>query len=153
MHIVYVDEAGTHKEARHFIVGGLAVFERETYYLARALDQLQAKYLPDEAAPVPFHASGLRGHAPPPFDGLTPAQRRALIDEVYGVIAESNVRIFAVAMEKAAVEGDPYERGLRRLSTGSTAWSPASHAKEMKATRAYRRGGVELPQQSGAACQ
>ena len=115
MHIVYLDESGTQKEARHFVVGGLAVFERETYYLARGLNQLQAKYLPDEASPVAFHASSLRGHPPPPFDGLSFEQRKALIDDVYRVIAESNVRTFAVAIEKAAIDGDPYERGFEEI--------------------------------------
>ena len=118
MHILYVDEAGTQKEARHFIVGGLAVFERETYFLARSIDRLQAQYLPGETAPVPFHASPLRApdsHVKPPFDNLAIEQRRALIDDVYRVIAESNARVFAVAIEKAAIEGDPYERGFEEV--------------------------------------
>ena len=118
MHILYVDEAGTQKEARHFIVGGLAVFERETYHLAQAIDRLQAQYLPSETAPVPFHASPLRApdsHVKPPFDVLAIEQRRALIDDVYRVIAASNARVFAVAIEKAAIESDPYERGFEEV--------------------------------------
>ena len=37
------------------------------------------------------------------------------MDDVYSVIAESNVRIFAVAIEKTAIEGDPYERGFEEI--------------------------------------
>lgn len=115
MHILYLDEAGTQKEARYFVVAGLAVFERETYYLAQALDRIQANYLPDQAGPCPLHASSLRGHAAPPFDALSPDVRKSLIDEVYAVIAESNARIFAVALEKEGLTDHPYERGFEEI--------------------------------------
>lgn len=115
MHILYLDEAGNHKQARYFIVAGLALFERETFFLARALDQIQAKYLPGQDDPVPFHASSLRGHPESPFDTLSSDTRKSLIDEIYMVIAESGARLFAVAMEKDALTGDPYERGFEEI--------------------------------------
>ena len=34
MHILYLDESGTH-DARYFVAAGIAVFERLTHYLAR----------------------------------------------------------------------------------------------------------------------
>ncbi len=118
MHIVYLDESGTHSEARYFVIAGLAVFERETYYLARSLDQIQARYLPDASGRVPFHASSLRareGRVPPPFDSLTQQERDRLITDIYHVIARSKARLFAVAMEKGFVDGDPYERGFEEI--------------------------------------
>ena len=118
MHILYLDESGTQKEASHFVVAGLAVFERETYHLARALDQLQATYLPGVPDLIPFYASSLRAPdegVSKPFDTLSRGQRMTLIDDVYKVISESNAKVFAVAMEKAAIEGDPYERGFEDI--------------------------------------
>ena len=120
MHILYLDEAGTHKGAGYFIVAGLAVFERETYHLAQAVDQIQDTYFPDGPDLVPFHASDLRapdGRVPKPFDILTKGRRTALIDDVYNVISNSNARLFAVAMEKAALPlgVDPYERGFEEI--------------------------------------
>lgn len=119
MHIIYLDEAGTQKEARHFVVGGLAVFERDTYFRARDLDAIQGKYLPGVPEMAPFHASALWEKNPakvmPPFDRLTISQRNALIRDVYGVIADSQARVFAVAIEKTAVDGDPYERGFEEI--------------------------------------
>ena len=97
MHILYLDESGTH-DARYFVVAGLAVFERRTYYLARELNQLQSRYLPDCPGHIPFHASALHapeGRVPPPFNTLTNTQRRNLLRDVYQVIANSDVRIFA----------------------------------------------------------
>ena len=115
MYILYLDESGTH-DSRHFVVGGLAVFERETYFLAQSLDQLQARYLPDVSVPAQFHASELRySSPPPPFNALSYEQRYALLSDVYGVISDSHARLFAVAMEKAETDGDPYERGFEEI--------------------------------------
>ena len=118
MHIAYLDESGTHSEARYFVLAGLAVFEQETYYLAQSLDQIQARYLPSESGRVPFRASSLRaqeGRVPPPFDSLTSKDRQSLITDIYRVIANSRVRLFALAMEKAFIDGDPYERGFEEI--------------------------------------
>ena len=63
----------TQKEARYFVVAGLAVFERETFFLTQSLDQLQARYFPDADEPITFHATVLRapeGMVAPPFDTL-----------------------------------------------------------------------------------
>ena len=100
------------------MLAGLAVFERETYHLAQSLDQIQARYLPTVNGRVPFRASSLRareGRVPPPFDSLTEKERQSLITEIYGVIANSRARLFAVAMEKAFMDGDPYERGFEEI--------------------------------------
>ena len=48
MHILYVDEAGTQREARHFVVASVSLFERQTYHLADELSRLQARYFPEE---------------------------------------------------------------------------------------------------------
>ncbi|MCJ7511046.1 MAG: DUF3800 domain-containing protein [Dehalococcoidia bacterium] len=118
MYIVYLDESGTHTQARYFVLAGLAVFERETYFLAQSLDQLQSRYFPSETNPIEFHASSLR--APderilPPFDKLTKEQRWTLIRDIYEVIAGSRIRLFGVAIEKASVDGDPYERAFEEI--------------------------------------
>lgn len=118
MYILYLDESGTHTEARYFVVAGLAVFERETYFLAQSLDQLQARYFPEDAGQIEFHASSLRApnnRVPEPFSSLTQEQRRQLTKDIYQVIAESKTRVFAVAMEKASLKGDPYERGFEEI--------------------------------------
>lgn len=119
MHIAYLDESGTHAEARYFVVAGLAVFERETYYLTQSVDQLQARYFPDSTEPITFHATVLRapeGMVAPPFDSLTQDQRRTLLAEMYDIIAGSRARIFAIAMEKAALrDEEPYERGFEEI--------------------------------------
>ena len=118
MHIAYLDESGTHKEARYFIVASLVVFERNTHHLAREMDQVQAKYFPDLDEPAFFHASAIRapeGRVPEPFRVLSPEERANLFSDVYEIIADSHARIIAVAMEKAIMTSDPYERGFEEI--------------------------------------
>ena len=117
MHILYLDESGTHAEARYFVVAGLSVFERETYFLAQSLDRIQARYLPDVVGRAPFHATSLRKpkRVPAPFDSLSTSDRTSIISDIYEVIADSKARLFAVAMEKTFIDGDPYERGFEEI--------------------------------------
>ena len=118
MHIVYIDESGTHNEARYFVVAGLSCFERSTYFLSQSLDQIQTKYFPDRREPVEFHAWMLRAppeRVPEPFNALTREERKSLADDIYTLISESRARIFAVAMEKDALVGEPYSRGFEEI--------------------------------------
>ncbi len=118
MHIAYLDESGTHKEARYFVVASLVAFERNTHHLAREMDQIQAKYFRDWPEPVFFHASSLRSpedRVPEPFNKLSAKERAGIFSDVYQVIANSHARIIAVAMEKAFMTSDPYERGFEEI--------------------------------------
>ena len=62
MYILYLDESGEENSPRdrYFVLGGVAVFERQTFHLSRELDQIQARYLPGMGAPVLFHAESIR---------------------------------------------------------------------------------------------
>ena len=86
MYVLYLDESGTHGEATHFVLAGLAVFEREIHWFGQDLDDLQSEYF-SARPPIHFHATKLRGtDVDPPWDELTLAQRRTLKDKVYRVI-------------------------------------------------------------------
>lgn len=118
MHIAYLDESGTQKDARYFVLAGLIVFERNTLFLARELERIQAKYLPRYSDTAAFHAASLRApsqRVPAPFNRLSQDERFQLISDVYQVITDSPARIITVAIEKAAIEGDPYERGFEEI--------------------------------------
>ena len=96
MHILYLDESGTHSDARYFVVAGVAVFEADTFFLAQDLDGLQAKYFPGTEEPIAFHASPLRsasGQSQDPYPSLALAERRQLSADIYEAISRSHVRI------------------------------------------------------------
>ena len=99
-------------------MAGICVFERQTYFLAQELDRLQSAYFPEESGQVHFHASDLRAkddHVKPPYDKLSANQRSQLIDAIYDVITQSKTTIFAVAMEKIAMNENPYEYGFEQV--------------------------------------
>lgn len=117
MYIIYLDESGTH-DSQHFVLGGLAIFERETYFLAQELERLQQEYLPHISQPVSFHASELGapdGRVKPPFDQLSAPKRIELLYEVYPIIAASRSRLFGVVMEKSLITSNQYERGFEEV--------------------------------------
>lgn len=118
MYIIYLDESGTQNEARHFILAGLAVFERETYFLAQEMERLQLKYFPAHNRPINLRASSLGApdeRAEPPFSELTANERLELLREAYPVIAASRSRLFAIAIEKEVVPINQYERGFEEI--------------------------------------
>ncbi len=61
VYILYIDESGNEKDPadRFFVLGGVAVFERQTFYLSESFDQLQQRLIPG-SPPLRFHASHLR---------------------------------------------------------------------------------------------
>lgn len=99
MYLLYLDESGTHG-GNHFILAGIAVFERQTYWLAKELDRIQQQWLPDITEPIEFHASKIRAAKEEPWKRLSDEQRRQLLDEVYRVIVESKSVLFGIAVER-----------------------------------------------------
>ena len=118
MYVLYLDESGTHGEASHFVLGGLAVFEREIHWFSQDLDHLQAEYFPGNKAFIHFHATKLRGpDVDPPWNELTMEQRRMLRERVYEIIRNRRGTLFACAVENAyARDGsDVYELAFEQV--------------------------------------
>ena len=121
MYLLYLDEAGTHSDARHFVLAGVAVYEHNAYWPTEALNRLQAQYFPNVRESVRFHASPLRAPATQrvdaPFDRLSPSSRRKLLAGLYEAAQQTRGRLFAVIIEKTALsdEENPYERSLEEM--------------------------------------
>ncbi len=62
MYLLYLDESGNPDDPadRHFVMAGLAVFERRTYWMQREMELLKARHFPT-APPLDFHAQPIRG--------------------------------------------------------------------------------------------
>jgi hypothetical protein len=128
MYIFYLDESGNHAEATHFILAGLAVFEREIHWFTQDLDALQRDYFPEERNPVYFHAARLNVRAgesvEAPWNRLTEAKRRELKARIYEIIrsragvsrlAKWSKKLLPPLEEKTHTSGP-----LRTYSAGST---------------------------------
>ncbi len=106
----------------YFVLAGLAVFERETYWYAQDIDQIQRQYFPDVDYPIEFHVSPLRqrdsNRLPQPFNLLSFEQRRQLINDIYQVIRHRRGVLFGIAIEKAwCINEDPYERAFEDITS------------------------------------
>ncbi len=115
MYVLYLDESGTHSSAAHLVVGGVAVFERSSFWLKKELEELVAKFWPQDPELFALHATKLRTRekdsVPDPYGKLVFTDRRRLLREAYELIAATQHGIlFATVIEKGHVAAkDPYE--------------------------------------------
>ena len=137
MHLLHLDESGS-PDSRNFVVAGVVVPETSVQWATERLDKLQLEYFPEELERVQFHASPLRGNpqhdVEAPFNGLEPAVRHQLLDDLYKSASDLHGKFFAVVVEKAYLnEGeDPYERALEEVMSRFDRFL----------SRSYRESGV-----------
>jgi hypothetical protein len=105
MYLLYLDDSGNPDDAsdRYFVLGGCALFERQTFYFRNALEGIQQAHFPEEP-PVPFHASEIRSGTGF-WRRVSEDTRDVVLEEISGAFA--NVRspglvLFAVAIRKNA---------------------------------------------------
>ncbi|MEW6118447.1 MAG: DUF3800 domain-containing protein, partial [Nitrospirota bacterium] len=104
MYILYLDESGNENDPndRFFVLAGMALFERQTYFLSRALDEVQNKYFPRHQ-PIPFHASEIRSGRNL-WRKVEEATRQAVLADIAAAISRSPDRgkvLYAAAIEKS----------------------------------------------------
>ncbi|MDI6772782.1 MAG: DUF3800 domain-containing protein [bacterium] len=103
MYLLYMDESGNpdNPQDRHFVLGGAAVFERQTFFLAQDLDEVQRRHFPG-LQPVVFHATDIRAGSG--FWRTVPqTTRQAVLQDIGNVIAGANrpgLVLFGAAIEK-----------------------------------------------------
>jgi tetraacyldisaccharide-1-P 4'-kinase len=107
MYLLYVDESGNENDAndRYFVLAGIALFERQTFFLTKAVDDVQRAYFPDHQ-PIAFHASEIRSGRR--LWRMVPEATRALVlAELVAQIRRLSDRrrvLFAAAVEKVTEE-------------------------------------------------
>ena len=87
---------------RYFVLAGLALFERQTYFLSQAFEQIQERYFPNHQ-PIPFHATEIRNGRElwrkVPHD----VRQHVLKDVVQAIVSSpaTGRLLFAAAVEKS----------------------------------------------------
>jgi len=108
MHILYIDDSGSVENAneRHFVLGGVSVFERGLYHQIKATDDCVAGFkLGDDPHEVELHGSVMYQGSSGVWRSVRqrPA-REAMIQKALATLTGHRaVRLFAVAIDKAAV--------------------------------------------------
>lgn len=118
MYILYLDDSGsvTNANDRHVVLAGLAVFERQTHWLAKELNDLAGQVWPDGGSSIEFRGSDMvsgRRH----WRGVGREDRRQAFEKALRLVsAKKEVRLFAVAVHKASVSPeDPMERAFEQI--------------------------------------
>ncbi len=114
MYLLFLDESGNNDKARHFILGGIAVFEGLITPLRQGVDALMEEHFPDTPH-TPFHASELYSLAvSPKAPQFTRSNYRTLVSGLTQLILHHataynapGIVLFGQIIEKALVP-DPY---------------------------------------------
>lgn len=105
MFLLYLDESGNAYDAgdRHFVMAGLAVFERRTFWMQQEAEQIKARHFP-AAPPLDFHAQPIRSGGG--FWRRVDLERRTkVLREIGAIVATSppnEVVLFGAVVEKSA---------------------------------------------------
>src|SRR5438128_1709853 len=105
MYLLYLDESGNPDDPadKYFVIGGVAVFERQTFFLSQEVDLIQEKHFPG-LPPIEFHASHIR-NGKGFWRGIDAPTRDFVLQDLGQALARANnpgVMLFSAAVEKSA---------------------------------------------------
>lgn len=122
MYLLYLDDSGSVKNPteRHFVLAGVAVFERVIYHLISETDQFVSGLGVGPVHDVELHASVMANGKKVPWKGSMIARpdRLAAIEGGLDLLRNANrgVVAFAVVVDKQAVSpDDPVERAFEQI--------------------------------------
>ena len=120
MHLLYLDDSGSAKNAReaYLVLGGVSVFEAQASWITRQLDDLAEKINPGDPHGVEFHASEIFSRRRQPWKSLNRDEARGVIKSVLEVLADAydSARAFACVVHKASYpDRDPMEVAFEDL--------------------------------------
>lgn len=107
MYLLYLDDSGSPRNRKegHFVLGGVCIHERKTFYINKYLDRIAERLNPDNPSLIEFHAaeifSGRKGIW---SDIEDKTERIQIIKDVLNVLNEeaSGTCVFACAVHKAS---------------------------------------------------
>lgn len=142
MYILYVDESGdpTNQNDQNFVLAGIGVFERQTYWLSQKLDALEIELFGAHnpgtpqpfSRPVEFHASAINARKVPPWDGMTAQQSKDVLGRLAAVVAdshESTVLFGIVAHRPSIAMDDPVTLTFNEMTSRFDLFLARLHAK------------------------
>lgn len=122
MYLLYLDDAGSVKNSgeRHFVLAGIAVFERQAYWLQKGLDDLVTSLGHPEPGSLELHANAiLAARKGSWWRKFPPEMRRAVIAD--GLQSARSLyaiqrRLFGVVVDKKALSPeDPVEYAFEQI--------------------------------------
>ena len=121
VYILYVDDSGSAQNPgeQHFILAGIAVFERQIYHLINSIDRFVEELDLGPAHEIELHASVMFSGKHSPWRGNLPREKRAeIIAQGLDLLnrAHASVKAFAVVVDKQAIApDDPVEHAFEEI--------------------------------------
>ncbi len=120
MHLLYLDDAGSpaNKEESYFVLGGVSVFEAQSYFITQELDKLAAEINPTNPHDIEFHASVIYSRKISPWSKMSRTEAQGIIKAVLNIFANSyeTCRAFVCAVHKQSYSSqDPIELAFEDL--------------------------------------
>lgn len=155
MHILYVDESGRLGDVAqpsYFILAGVSVFERQTYWLAKELDDIAARFNPAEPQEVELHGSPMatrKGR----WRRHSLEDREQAIKDAMQVLAQprANNRLFVVVAEPGEVDGSPMKYAFTQLASRFDRYLMRRHKNQQRGIMLFDKSVHEETIQSLAA--
>ena len=120
MFVLYIDGSGSinNPDEEHFILAGVAVYERQIYHLIKALDDLVCSFDLGPHEEIELHGSPMYGGRGSTWRSVDRNQRHQMMNRALGILttAAKSVRAFGVAVNKAAISPqDPVEYAFEEV--------------------------------------
>ena len=109
MHLLYVDESGspTDPNQNFFILSGVSIFERQTHWIEKQLNDIAGRFSPEDSYAIELHGSPMRS-GKSEWRPFPMAERIQAIKDCLQVIPDSKgkIRLFAAVFERGSGNGD-----------------------------------------------
>ncbi len=144
MHLLYVDDSGSvgNTKETHFVLGGVAVFERGIYHVINALDDVVNGFgLGGSAHEIELHGNEMYNGRDDPWRSLKRPDREEMVKAALRVIAaqKSAVRLFGVAVNKAQIAPrDPVEYAFEEICNRFNLYLRRSNNRESSPAKTQR---------------
>lgn len=121
MHLLYVDESGSVRDPnqKHFVLAGIAVFERQSFWISNEMDKIAARFNPENHNSVELHGNPMFGGKK--FWRRFPKEmRHQAIKDCLQLISDSHSsnRVFVCVLNKSLVyPHNPIEFAFEQLSS------------------------------------
>lgn len=119
MHLLYLDESGHSSDPnqRYFVLAGISIFERQIYWIDKALDLIAARFNPADPRSVELHGSPMYG-GKGPWRKVPKADRIQAIIDALNVLSKSAPanRLFGCVVNKATISpNNPVEYAFEQM--------------------------------------
>ncbi|WP_457594682.1 DUF3800 domain-containing protein [Hydrogenimonas sp.] len=119
MYLLYADESGSLADPNQdfFILSGIAVFERRTYWVEKDLIEISERFSPDDPFAIELHGSPMRS-GKECWRGKPPEERLQAAKDALELCKKHQIKLFAAVIHKPSASGiDILELAFEQLSS------------------------------------